>query len=570
MPVEEVDTRRTNVGESGEGDLAESVRAGKLTATDTGTVTEKSVAGIVHGAAALTSREHRRLPIGGKGPDAGHGTGAEGNGQPAKGVLGRSLRNSDVREGIAGAKGVGVVGADPKSDAALTRKTQDAVGNAGRSAVGGKQPFGSPSGTTGSKAAGVAASAIGLGAIAFDTEREADESMADGVGEAGAKAGRFGWSHSGGRAVRKGKDAVVGKAKASQAADSLKSAATPLQRAYQRLTRTRVVEAMAKAKQAAVATVRMAGPALGAAIGGAILLIAVIATLLVVIVGIEEESKKLEPFTDNERIVAAYLLAKGLDEVHVAAIMGNMYAESGINPGSIENGNAIGHGICQWSYGRWDGPGGLLEFATEQGKEWTDLTVQLDFFWTEFSGSWSGNYTITSGDDPAAGTRVRGSKNGFDATDDVTQAVKEFCYGWERPGIPHESTRISRAKYYLAILQGNGEGKDAVVAAAHTVAGYATPYVYGGNNIMTGCDCSYFTQWCYAQAGISIPRTDITQKNVGTVIPIEEAMPGDILWMDGHVGIYINPETVIEQTPPYCRVTSITYNQWVCAVRIDG
>ncbi|MBQ9955516.1 MAG: C40 family peptidase [Eggerthellaceae bacterium] len=56
---------------------------------------------------------------------------------------------------------------------------------------------------------------------------------------------------------------------------------------------------------------------------------------------------------------------------------------------------------------------------------------------------------------------------------------------------------------------------------------------------------SGLTQWCYAQAGISIPRNSEAQRAGGQVIPLSEVQPGDILWKPGHVGIYIGENLYI-------------------------
>lgn len=93
----------------------------------------------------------------------------------------------------------------------------------------------------------------------------------------------------------------------------------------------------------------------------------------------------------------------------------------------------------------------------------------------------------------------------------------------------------------------NGSGSS-IVSIAMSLLGI--PYVYGGTS-PAGFDCSGFTQYVYAQAGISIPRTSGEQGYAGTFIPASEAQPGDLVWHAyGHVGIYAGNGMVIEATTP--------------------
>ena len=94
---------------------------------------------------------------------------------------------------------------------------------------------------------------------------------------------------------------------------------------------------------------------------------------------------------------------------------------------------------------------------------------------------------------------------------------------------------------------GDATAAQIIVAAAHSAIG--VPYEWGGST-MAGFDCSGLTQWAHTQAGIIIPRTDITQRNAGRPVPMGQQQPGDIAWTWGHVGLYIGNGMMIEAQQP--------------------
>lgn len=100
-----------------------------------------------------------------------------------------------------------------------------------------------------------------------------------------------------------------------------------------------------------------------------------------------------------------------------------------------------------------------------------------------------------------------------------------------------------------------------IVNAAYSQIG--VPYVWGGSTPGVGLDCSGLVQYCYRQAGISIPRTSGDILAAGTIV--SNPQPGDICWTPGHVAIYIGGGQMIEaqQTGVPVKVSSVRVTYYV-------
>lgn len=88
-----------------------------------------------------------------------------------------------------------------------------------------------------------------------------------------------------------------------------------------------------------------------------------------------------------------------------------------------------------------------------------------------------------------------------------------------------------------------------IVADAKQFLG--NPYVYGGNSLTNGVDCSGFTQQIMARHGISLSRSSSSQyANNGYKISSSELQPGDLTFYGyngkvSHVAIYIGNGQII-------------------------
>lgn len=353
---------------------------------------------------------------------------------------------------------------------------------------------------------------------------------------------------------------------------------------YQTAEKTREAAAAQRAATTMAGTTSSGGGAVIAG-GPAFLLIILVLLFFIVIAGAagnQTQQSGNGTLNATESQVASFLMGKGLDALHTSAIMGNMYAESGINPSAVESGGT-GIGICQWSYGRANN---LRRYAAQQGKSWDDLSVQLDFFWDhdEWSSEWSSTYTIRvhkADGDPAVGEHVSGSKSGFLATDDLSDAVRQFCYGWERPGVPRISVRLEAAqRYYTALTTGAvGGGQDYasaeqwqkdIVDACHRTA-------WPGASL-----CATWTSRVYAAAGYTVhgngnsqlghqgygasyypsrATTDLSQIKVGMLVSAQYGSNTYAGNTYGHVGIYIGDGMVMDSISSGIR--TIPLSDWV-------
>ncbi len=104
------------------------------------------------------------------------------------------------------------------------------------------------------------------------------------------------------------------------------------------------------------------------------------------------------------------------------------------------------------------------------------------------------------------------------------------------------ATQAATQAYQATGSNGTASGA-ALLAYAQQFLGNS--YVYGGNSLTDGIDCSGFVQQVYANFGISTSRTSWDIENEGTEVSYSDVQIGDVVCYEGHVGIYAGNGQII-------------------------
>lgn len=344
-------------------------------------------------------------------------------------------------------------------------------------------------------------------------------------------------------------------------------------------------EAARVASGTAANAIRIASPAKAILWPAAMVLLAILLLVGValafsscagIIGGIDSSQEEdVGPLEGVEAEIAQFLLDKGLGDVQVAAILGNIVneAERDAN-GNIDVASNVNYdGVFSYRYERavgifqythasnsippMRGHGciycAFMDWCTDNSKNWADLQAQLEFFWTRYTASWwARSYHIVSSasTDPPAGTAVGGSRRGFEGTDDVAQATREFCYGFEAPGVPRISQRIADAERFYEALTSASYVEAAIAIAADDTHGYSM----ANRTMNPDVDCSSLVYYAMLQSGYTVSQLGgtwpFTTDTMPSILPgigferhaftgVGSLKRGDILLRSGHTEIYI-------------------------------
>lgn len=114
-----------------------------------------------------------------------------------------------------------------------------------------------------------------------------------------------------------------------------------------------------------------------------------------------------------------------------------------------------------------------------------------------------------------------------------------------------------------AVTGGNFNPAPVTGTSGSAVVGYASqfvgnPYVWGGNSLTDGCDCSGFVVQVYKSFGINLSgaRSSAALRGVGQEVSYENMQAGDIVCYPGHVGIYTGAGTIVEAQSTRAGITN--------------
>lgn len=118
------------------------------------------------------------------------------------------------------------------------------------------------------------------------------------------------------------------------------------------------------------------------------------------------------------------------------------------------------------------------------------------------------------------------------------QSTDEILVFTEEGGmVPQEDQTVKSFTEDALIGDTRTKGQQVVDYAMQFVG---RPYRYGGLSLLHGSDCSGFLMGVFGHFGVSLPHSSGAIRSLGVNVgSLENAIPGDVLAYNGHVGIYL-------------------------------
>jgi uncharacterized protein YgiM (DUF1202 family) len=134
--------------------------------------------------------------------------------------------------------------------------------------------------------------------------------------------------------------------------------------------------------------------------------------------------------------------------------------------------------------------------------------------------------------------------------------------------------KLPTAKTITELKYGEGVSDVRVELVQYALQFVGNRYVWGGESLTKGVDCSGFTMKIYEKFGIYLPHSSRAQPSYGTKVKASEAKPGDLFFYGSgksisHVGIYIGDGQIVHASNKRdgIKISNCYYRTPICVVR---
>ena len=271
-----------------------------------------------------------------------------------------------------------------------------------------------------------------------------------------------------------------------------------------------------------------------------------------------EEKSGYGNLGEVESEVAAYLTNIGYSSEATAAVLGNMYWESGMNPASDGPDGAGGRalGLLQYDQGSGERQA-FLDWCSANGKQWDTVAAQMEWSFSgepgtsSFKQRWTirkGYYAVSEGYEARFDRDFHVTAQDFmAATGDVDLSTFSWmaCYEGPSARLCHLDKRIEKAREYLSQIL--TPKQQAIVDACKTVpspgAGLCAMWVSqvyeaAGLGYVGGNANDMYARWCTS--------SDRSELRPGMIVAVSRHGSTSAGRIYGHVAIYIGNGQVME------------------------
>ncbi len=156
------------------------------------------------------------------------------------------------------------------------------------------------------------------------------------------------------------------------------------------------------------------------------------------------------------------------------------------------------------------------------------------------------------------------------AEEEVRRIKEEERRTQERAWAEAEAARKAQAAAAANKTYNPPAGTNGQAVADYACQFVGNPYVWGGESLTNGADCSGFVKAVYEKFGVSLPHSSYSLRYEGYAVSESELQPGDLVCYSGHVGIYIGDGKIVHASNAKdgIKISSYTYRTVVAFRRI--